>query len=301
MQETFSNYLKLPSILTPVASSLLVHELFNALASANATRTKLGPKGAELANTTNQWGDRAIHLDIKAEEAVLESLKAAKVPARVVTEEHGIVELCANPTLTAVLDGIDGSGACQRDFLNGRYATMLVLFAGTNPTYSDYLCCGVFEHTRRELYLGVKGNGAWRISERGTERIYSDSQSHLLSSSTVILADNYWDVVKRTFTEPMTALGINWGCLKVCAASYVDVACGKAQLYFECTRKHNLEPAVAYGLIREAKGCLTTIDGQDIGLKRYFDFGWEPEDHHGLICAANYDLLVEIRRTLKIG
>lgn len=219
MKKTYSTYLKLPTALNPVVSSLPIHELFNALAIANTTRVQLGPKGAELANTTNQWGDRTIHLDIKAEEAVLKSLKAAKVPARVVTEEHEIVELCANPTVTAVLDGIDGSGVCQRDFLNGRYATMLALFAGTNPTYSDYLCCGVFEHARCELYLGVKGNGAWRLSERGTERIYSDSNSRSLSSSVVILADNYWDVVKKTFTEPMTALGIKWSCLKVCAAS----------------------------------------------------------------------------------
>jgi fructose-1,6-bisphosphatase/inositol monophosphatase family enzyme len=43
-------------------------------------------------------------------------------------------------------------------------------------------------------------------------------------------------------------------------------------LALECTRKGNLEIAVAYGLIREAGGVMTTADGEDLGPKGYQTF-----------------------------
>lgn len=51
------------------------------------------------------------------------------------------------------------------------------------------------------------------------------------------------------------------------AIHYVDLAQGKVDLVLECTRKRNLEIAVAFGLINETNGIIVTIDGKSIKNK----------------------------------
>ena len=56
---------------------------------------------------------------------------------------------------------------------------------------------------------------------------------------------------------------------------YVDLANGKVDLVLECTRKRNLEIAIAFGLITESTGTIMTIDGKNIGKEKYLEFRQE--------------------------
>ena len=51
-------------------------------------------------------------------------------------------------------------------------------------------------------------------------------------------------------------------------AYYIDVSNGKADLALECTRKGNLEIAIAHGLITESGGVMTTLNGEKIDSKK---------------------------------
>ena len=53
----------------------------------------------------------------------------------------------------------------------------------------------------------------------------------------------------------------------------MDLAEGKAELVLECTRKNNLEIAIAFGLINESGGIIMGINGESIIKKDYLSFG----------------------------
>lgn len=279
--------------------SIVEQEVLSALYAAHETYRSFSTQGIEYTGELNQWGDKALLIDVRAEEAVIESLKRSNLPIRIISEEHGTVDLSTNPEFVAFLDGIDGSGDCRRNYKTGIFGTMLALFKGSSPTYSDYLCNGIFQHALDTIYLASKGEGALKISHGTKEQILPDQTARIFNPNTSILIDHYWDTVKETFVTPLETADYQWSCIKVCSASYARVASGKTQLYLECTRKHNLEPAVAYGLINESGAVMVDINGNDIGRYKLFEFGWEPEDHEPIICAATQDLALSFIDFLK--
>lgn len=54
----------------------------------------------------NQFEETALKVDIECEKAILDFLKEAGVPIRVISEEYGQVGITENPRYLGILDGI---------------------------------------------------------------------------------------------------------------------------------------------------------------------------------------------------
>lgn len=77
---------------------------FDSLRRALLVHDNLGENGEKLEK--NQFGETALKVDIECEKAILDFLKEAGVPIRVISEEHGQVDITENPRYLGILDGI---------------------------------------------------------------------------------------------------------------------------------------------------------------------------------------------------
>lgn len=252
----------------------------------------LGADGLETVQT-NRFGETALRMDVEAEEVILESFTQDKLPVRVISEEHGVVDI-GNPQFLAVLDGIDGTILYKQDRENGKYGTMLGIFQGTNPRYSDYLFGGIMQHTTRKALLGVRGHGAFTIVGDIENSIHT-SGARNLSRDNRIYIDKFWEINRNVFEKKL--VDFDTVCKMASSLYYADVAEGEADLALECTRKNNLEIAAAYGLIHEAGGVIVDLDGIDIGNKRYLEFG--QKEYTPVITAATMELAHSLISFLK--
>lgn len=64
----------------------------------------------------------------------------------------------------------------------------------------------------------------------------------------------------------------------------------------ECTRKKNLEIAVAFGILNEAGGAMLDSHGHSLAGKNYLDFGQGADDHLLVISAATKTLARKLSR-----
>lgn len=246
----------------------------------------------------NRFGEMALSGDVACEKAVIDVLEISGIPIRLYSEEHGdkergMTSFCDKPIFTGVLDGIDGSFQYKKGVGENRYGTMFQISQGVDPTYNDYIFCGVMEHCSGNLYVATKNYGSeLRVGECVGDIQTSDVKK--LSHDTKIYADEHWDVVNETFSNPLKADGFDVTCLSASCIYYMDVANGSADLALECTRKGNLELMVAYGLIKEAGGVMVTLDGEDIGDQKYLSFGQGEREHIPIITAATQELAEDL-------
>jgi fructose-1,6-bisphosphatase/inositol monophosphatase family enzyme len=246
-----------------------------ALENAYKIHEELRDKGLESIRK-NPHGETALLMDIEAEKAVINTFRKAKAPLRIISEEHGQIDLSDNPQFLAVLDGLDGTSTYKTARGKGRYATMLGIFSNLNPTYGDYIFSGVIELASKKLYYAIKNKGAFLVVNQKKSLIKCSNKKDL-DGSTKIYADFDLDKSKNiTFihdTYVSKLKGYNLAHLQASSAHYVDLAQGNSDLVLECTRKGNLEIAAAFGLVNEAGGTIVTIDGKSISKKKYLVLG----------------------------
>jgi fructose-1,6-bisphosphatase/inositol monophosphatase family enzyme len=258
-----------------------------ALQKAFERHSELGDRGLEEIRK-NQFGDTALRMDIEAEEAVLESLSADRIAVRVISEEHGTVDI-GTPEFLAVLDGIDGTALYRKEPNQGKYGTMLGLYQGTDPQYADYLVGGIMQHATRKLLIGARGRGAFAISKNQEAQIHTSRHSRFDTDSKVYI-DEYFEMNRKSFSEPLREFNTEYK--EASSLYYADVAEGSAVFALECTRKGNLEIAAAYGLIREAGGVTVDGEGGDIEGRKYLEFG--QTTNLPIITAATMELAREL-------
>jgi len=270
-----------------------------ALENAYKIHEKLGDNGLESVQK-NPYGEKSLVGDIEAEKAVIDTFKDANIPLRIISEEHGQVDLSDKPQYLAVLDGLDGTKVYKTARGKGRYGTMFGIFTNLNPSYDDYIFSGVMEHSSRKLYYAIKNNGGFLL-QKGKRYPLRCTSTSKLGDLTVIYVDFEFDKNRnRTFIQDtyLSKLeGHNLLHEKSSAIHYVDLAQGKADLVLECTRKGNLEIAVAYGLINEAGGVIVTIDGISIGKKKYLVLG--QDKYIPIISASTMGLARELIKKVK--
>lgn len=264
-----------------------------ALWTAYETHEQLGPKGEETTQT-NQFGDTAILADIKCEEAVLSVLGRHAVPIQVISEEHGTTNITEAPTYLGILDGIDGSSLYKKMRGVGQYGTMFAIFNNTNPTYSDYVVCGIMQHATGRMFVAEKEQGAY-ILENGKRQSIHTSDRQQVSPGIRLFVDEYFSYNRETFSSPLREFNPRYEAAS--ALYYAALAQGATDAVLECTRKGNLEIAVEYGLTREAGGAVIDLQGQDIGGYAYREFG--QQEHVGVISAANQALAQAILRYIQ--
>jgi len=260
-----------------VAMDRIQEIVLAALKDSHKVHQGFGPDASKKVQT-NQFGQKALLADVELEVAVLTTVTTSGLPIRMVTEEHGTFTL-GIPRFTGILDGLDGSG----NFPDGRYCTMFAIYKGSDPTYNDYLVAGILEHNSGKLFYAVKGKGSFVIVGGETKPIKCSTVSKLRDAK--VCVDTAFDVCKKLAT------GLKYSDVKSSSAHYADVASGEADLLIECTRKGNLEIAVAFPLIKESGGVVETMDGRCIGPKKYFTFSQEKSDWYTpVITAANPQL-----------
>jgi len=240
-----------------------------ALRSAYMIHEELGAKGEELVEK-NRFGDMSLVCDIEAEKAVIDVFRDENVPIKIISEEHGIVIIGDNPKYLAVLDGIDGSAVYKKLRSKGRYGTMLGIFSNIDPIYDDYLFSGVMEHATNKLFYATKNSGAFVVKDNILTQIHSLLKNKIDTNSKIYI-DEYFDINKEVFSSKLKEY--NTLCLCSSCVYYVDVSSGEAILALECTRKNNLEIAVAYGLIIESGGVMMSTDKIGLGKRKYYEFG----------------------------
>ena len=274
----------------------------DALVKAFVTLQDLGEKGKELIQVKS-YADRTLVADWTAEEAVLDSLRARNILIRVIAEEHGVVTIGNTPQFLGVLDGLDGTNPYRNEL--GRYGTMFAIYEGVDPTYDDYLACGIVDHVQGEIYLTNKGQGTFAQNlKTGESRKITASEKIELKAEVKICIDGYpfpgspnlEYVNKLEEFKPFVGTPANSGAS---AVYYMDLSSGRADLVIECTRKKNLEIAVAYGLVKEAGGVMVDEKGKSIGSQKYFDFGQKPDEHILVITAATIELVQDLIAYLK--
>jgi fructose-1,6-bisphosphatase/inositol monophosphatase family enzyme len=243
--------------------------LIEALTIAKQIHEELGETGKQIVQK-NRFGDTALRIDIEIENAILGFLKKLQIPIRVVSEENGTVEICKNPIYLGILDGLDGTNVYKKSRGTGRYGTMFGIYSNTYPLYNDYLSSGIVEHSRNCIFFASKGTGSFLKCGNKVKSIHC-SEKNKINKNTKIYIDEFFDINIKIFSEKLYEF--NTKCLGSSSIYYVDLVSGDADLVLECTRKGNLEIAVAYGILVEAGGVMTTLDGDDLGPMSYFDFG----------------------------
>lgn len=268
---------------------------WSALRSAADMIKLLGPGGV-LEVKKNTHGDMALRADIMCEEAVIKEFSDTRLPIRIHSEEHGQLTLNGRePEYLVVLDGLDGTAVYREGRTTGRYGTMVAIYQGADPRYRDYLWCGIIEHAAGVYISAVRDAGARRFqdgdsrpSATGCDR---STAARELGKHSVVYVDEAWPVCRTTFTDKLKRHAVI-RCLGSSAMHYADVVQGKAHLALECTRKGNLEIAVAYGLIREAGGAFVDRDGRDLGPRRVL--GWGMSEHLPVIAASSAPLVSDV-------
>lgn len=281
-----------------VDADKLVKLGIKALENAYKIHEELGDKGLESVQK-NPHGDTSLVGDIEAEKAVIDILKEANIPLRIISEEHGQVDISENPQFLAVLDGLDGTSVYKEARGKGRYGTMFGIFSNLDPTYEDYIFSGVMEHSSKKLYYATKNKGGFLVKNGKQSSLKCSSVLKLEDSR--IYADEYFDgnrnvtFIYDTYLSKLkeyTFLHSNSS-----AIHYVDLAQGRADLVLECTRKGNLEIAVAFGLVNEAGGVIVTKDGMSIGKKKYLVLG--QDKYIPIISASTMELAQELIRKIR--
>ncbi len=247
----------------------------------------------------NRFGENALAGDVACEETVINSLLKSSLRFRVISEEHGTLDLAEDPEYLAVLDGIDGSAEYVSGVGARRYGTLLGIFAGTDPTYDDYIACGFMEHSTKRIYFAVKGEGAFLVDPVRTAGIRTSGKTELDMDANIYV-DECYEHNRMTFSEPLAQFLPNrkafYGGISA-AVHFADVASGKADLNLRCSGKNNLEPAVCYGLITEAGGVMVDAEGNSLGSKKYLTFG--QNEQIPIITAATPELASNLIVFLK--
>jgi len=270
----------------------------DALLATSELHHRLGEGGKEIIQK-NQFNETALRIDIECEKTVIEAFKKSGIPIRIISEEHGQTDISEQPKFLAILDGLDGTETYRKNRDSGRYGTMLSVFSGINPKYQDYLFGGIAEHALKRVVFGVRNQGAF-IRNQGLETPTHTTGLKELHSQTTIGVDEYFAFNRNLY---LPVFGHLPQIKEFSAESrYVDVATGKADLALECSRKGNLEIAVAYGLIHEAGGTIVDENGEDIGPQEYLEFAQNSQQP--IITAATPELgkitANELQRRRKI-
>jgi fructose-1,6-bisphosphatase/inositol monophosphatase family enzyme len=266
----------------------------SALRRAYEVHENLGVRGEELIQK-NQFGETALRVDIEAEEAVINVLKENHIPMRVISEEHGQIDITPNPSYLGVLDGLDGSNRYQAGRGKERYGTMFGVFSNINPTYGDYLTSGIMEHSTGKFFSAKKGAGSSLLEKNGDKSSIHASNDNALNKDTKIYINKYWELCQKVFLEKLSEFKIEDP--RAYAAYFSDLASGNTGLVLTATGKNNLEIAIGFGLITESGGTVVDLNGDSLEDKKYLQFG--QTEQLPIIAAANKELAQNLINFLK--
>lgn len=261
----------------------------------------LGARGKE--KIMSPLGKTALLADIEAEEVIIDKLRENNIPIKVVSEEHGVVDLGGVPKFLGTLDGIDGTAGYEGG--QGRYGTMFAVSEGADPRYDDYLVSAVLEYPSGQVFMASKGQGAFVIKDDQRSPIHTSGSTKLDMENSRLYIDAGFTGATQPFENALDDFSQrymgyvgdppSWGPDSIFLA---DLAKGESDIVLLFTGKDNLEIASAFGLVKEAGGDM--VDYQEevsIGEKKYLEF--ERTQHRPVVAAATRELALQFIHHLK--
>jgi len=273
-----------------------IKEVFvGAMAEAHRMYLTLGEEGTQELND-NQFGNRVLKMDVGCERAIIDFLKKEKVPVKIYSEEHGLIQMVDDPKFLVVLDGLDGSYRFRDDWKNARSGTIFGIFDGVNPLYDDYLISGFYEHVNNKLYFVEKEKGAWVMSDGIVDKLATSNVLDL-SDDVKIYADFYWEFDQQYYRKIISRYRVSDPA--IAGVYYSDLSGGDCDVVLRCSGKQNLEMMVMYGVVKEAGGVVIDKNGEDIGNRKYLQFGQDEDNKEVMMAAASKSLANEVVKFLE--
>lgn len=294
----------------------------DALREVYLDHIKLGTEGQIVRDVRNQFGERSLVADFRAEEIIIAKLRVLsdrhQVTILVIAEEHDdLVIGDGTPDYIVYIDGLDGSSVyATATKAQLRFQTSNVAYS-RRPRYGTMI--GIVDHTNR--YSGVQAAG---ILEPMTHRALIAVKGGLISVAhpdqvgrgRVVHTQKQWDPTgliycdqasifnRAMFEGPlMAAYSLQTVSAGSAARYYLDVATGRALASCEWTRKRCLEVVTGYLLVTVAGGIVCDLAGLDISSKYIKHWGTGKTPSH-FIAAGSEDIaeliLEAIRKAISL-
>ncbi|MHA1924827.1 MAG: inositol monophosphatase family protein [Candidatus Thorarchaeota archaeon] len=139
----------------------LTRDLARAVDAAKDVILKNLSEAAELTGEINQYGDRTLLLDKKAEDAIIEIVLQLDTPMMILSEERGLFQSEDAPEFLAVIDPIDGSANIKRGIPLCSIGVSVVRYSDMMTT--DDAEISIIESIfSDEIFIAEKGQGVRR-------------------------------------------------------------------------------------------------------------------------------------------
>ncbi len=277
---------------------------FNSLKQAYYVQRELLEQGTIAQLVLKGTGeDKATKGDWESEEAVINYLKREIFPGRIISEEHGQIDVIKNPQYLAILDGIDGSSALVKD-PNTRCGTILTISDKLNPTYDHFIFSGITEYITKRIVYGVKRKGVWlveNLDENETMRKLPYFKDKKFSSDMTIKIDCYNVSYAPGITKGMSQFEefmnenvvsklkgkMNLTGSITNSEMSIDLLLGKVDAVAHIVAKGVFEPPNTYLLTSELGGYACDLKGYQLWSKEWKPVGMNID---ACIFSSSYDI-----------
>lgn len=216
-----------------------------------------------------------------------------KSSLRIISEEHGKIDVVKNPKYLAVLDGIDGSSALVKDS-SSKCGTIISIANNLSPNYKDFIFAGITEFITNKIIYGIKGEGVFVIENAQNNNLarkipkFKNKSSFEDIKATIDCYDSdYAEGITKGMNEFKSFMNSNvvkylkgkiniYGGISS-ASTCIDLLEGKTDAVFNMVAKGVFEPPAIYLLTKELGGFGTDLDGKDLENKKWKAVGMNLE------------------------
>ncbi|MFH1432466.1 MAG: inositol monophosphatase family protein [archaeon] len=265
--------------------------LLDALKASHKTATTL-TKDAGTYLTKGYSGDISTRADINIEQAVIDSLNASGISAKIISEESGTITIntTTDPRYLITIDPLDGSSNFSHGESMMPYSTTIaILSTAVCPRFRDIICAGTIEHTKNNTWLAKKGEGTTLNNTR-----CSPSKKKEIDNRGKYIVDFFYETNWTTFRKLLSGKEkININDYGSAALHYAMLASGHIDAMLNATQKaHELGPG--YLIVKESGATITDPDGNPLDDQIY-----DSNKKYPVIAASTTELHKEIRETIK--
>ncbi len=203
-------------------------------------------------------GDTSYRADILAEEILIDFLRKEHFPARIVTEEKGVVDIVSKPEYLVLVDPLDGSlnYVSMIPYASVSIAVALV----RKPFFSQVIAGCVSNIFLRETYSFSIENGVWVNGVRVEEPLCS-GRAFIVYSSNPELYRVAAEYVRENREYKLRILGS--AALELCYS-----VLGRTAIYYNDSGKlRNIDVVAGAGFVRRLRGAVVDRYGRELDFR----------------------------------
>lgn len=200
--------------------------------------------------------------DMAVSERLVKYFREQGLPAVLLSEESGKIELAKNPSLTIVFDDIDGTDNYSRGRGLLPYCTAITIFDTHKPLFENAVAAGIIEHNSGNLWLAQKGKGCYLNDNK-----VSTSGKKKLDKRTLVIIDHYGcaDRISKLLDIYPEAWVKDFG---TAAFHLAGVSSGLFDAYVHLNQKQH-ELGAGFLMIKEGGGFLSNINREPLDCMPY--------------------------------